>query len=79
VLKTPEKKVFQDFCLKNNVCIDFTNPTKKTFCNNIEKCGFHKGKTKNGARPFRHLGSMVLMKNRKSEGLSISTMVHIKK
>ena len=52
---------------------------KKTFWKNIEKCGFYKGKTKNGARPFRHLGSVVLMKNRKSEGLSISTMVLIKK
>ena len=24
---------------------------------NIEKCGFYKGKTKNGARPFKYLES----------------------
>ena len=45
---------------------------------NIEKCGFYKGKKKNSDRPFRYLGSLVLMKNRKGEGLSISTMLLIK-
>ena len=44
--KKPEKKIFSGFFLKNNVRIDFTNPTKKKFWKNIEKCGFYKGKTK---------------------------------
>ena len=36
-LKNLEKKFFRDFCLKNNVRIDFTNPTKKKHFEKILK------------------------------------------
>ena len=46
VLKTPEKKFFQDFCLTNNVRIDFTNPTKKHFEKILKNVDFIKEKPK---------------------------------